>query len=430
MIELNETQIQFTVPVNIHTPIISFKNKIVSLRSQKPFVLVFTDILGDNDFVIHHIKTLLKTHCVIAIVTDYAQPIASEDIVYINLQEKFYIEDTLEKVEGVECMYGDGWGEDIVHELHRRTKIELKSFDSISTTKIKNSILVIDFDGLGDILMLIPTLKTLHSMGYSVEVVTRFPDALKYLPYIQRCVKSLDEVEINSYEKVFDISFKLSLYEEEFCRQHRVKSSAILCGVNPKNLISCRPEIYLTPEEKQFARNVISDSSQNIVIAFTSADNRRIYPRERRQFLVDTIHSTFPGYRIILIGDTLGDSLELRRKGKTSTFFKYTNCLDLRGTTSIREMFAIVESANIVITIDSSPLHVAASFFKPTIFLPSTIDSEWRAYPETVSIEPPVSCYPCNDRNEECVNYSHPGWCIGKISPQIILKELKKFVEK
>jgi ADP-heptose:LPS heptosyltransferase len=203
----------------------------------------------------------------------------------------------------------------------------------------------------------------------------------------------------------------------------------MICGLEPTELVTMRPDIILTEEEKLWAKTKLPSQKKKVVLGFSSVDRRREYPRENRQPLIDYLHNRFPKIELVVVGDTLGDAQWSNSSGKGYNPVVYNDCIDLRNATDLRQLFAVVDRCDSAIVIDSAVLHIAGAFKKPTVFLPSTIQADWRSYPETIVVPPPVPCYPCNDRGA-CSGSLKGGWCTGKVKYEKIASALRKALKK
>lgn len=383
--------------------------------SKRKVILYVTDNLSDK-LPIRTIKNLLIQYAVVVVSPDVSCPMTHPHLVYINMPERLFNDETVVQMNNIEGIgsYGTvGWG--VANLLSE--KFRVKRFDNVETQLFKNEngILIRDHDGLGDILMLIPTIKTLAVRGFTIDIVTRYPECFQQLPYVDTVWEECKEVPKSTmYGRYYDITFKLSAYENQFCRQHRIGATAVLCGLKPEELVTNRPEIILTEQEIEIGKSFIAQGElrKKVALGLTSADSRRGYPKEQINSLVLTLKILLPNTDFFLLGQKERD-------------MDLVDCIDLRGKTNIRELFACVNACDAVLCIDSSILHIAGALKKPTVLLPSTIPSEWRNYPETVSINPPVKCFPCQDRGKQCPNNITSGWCIGEIDRRIIAKKLK-----
>lgn len=287
-------------------------------------------------------------------------------------------------------------------------------------------LLILDNDGLGDILMLTPALEALHKKGFKLAVSTRYPEIFQNLPFVEKILQYgvLIPNRQQLYQKKIELSYKLSQYEFEWCRQHRILASAHLLNLKPSDLTEIRPKLVLTTGELAAVDKFCIPKNKKILcVGFTSADMRREYPREARQAFIDSLKRAFPQLEIVLVGDTARDA-KWELKNKISC--RYTNCIDLRSKTSLRELFAIVAKSDYCFSIDSAVLHIAGAFKKPTVFMPSSIKGEWRSYPETIICPPNSTCYPCNERNCSC---SQIATCMSSLSMDMLIEKFKEIIK-
>lgn len=112
----------------------------------------------------------------------------------------------------------------------------------------------------------------------------------------------------------------------------------------------------------------------------------------------------------------------------------YTNnSIDLRGKTTLLELAEVIGRANVVVTNDSSPIHIASAFpkvkilaiFGPTVkelgFFP------WSKNSKVFQVEG-LDCRPCSIHGGNSCPKKHFK-CMVDIKPQLILEEIKKSLE-
>jgi len=385
--------------------------------------LLFLDSLHES--LIDKIRKLLENDISVVIVTlDHREPLSHTKLAYIHVTNAWYIHTLFIDPFIFKIVYGSGEKGKIlslafsqftgikIYELQDLEEaIELKKF-------INTSVLIKTYDGIGDLLMCTPTAKTYYSKGYKVDFLV-WPGrevVLQNLPYINNIYTDPKEVNLLYYKRFYDVSFKLSNYSSPICRQHRVFATANMCGLKNNELVITKPEIILTEDEinkgKELVKNV---KSPKLLVTFESFDIKRSYPDNLQQPLIDYLCSHF---NIIVTG--------YQRK-------EYKNCLNLTGKLDIRTFFSVVYNSDLVLTVDTSTLHIASAFNKPTVFLPSTINHKWREYDNVVSLFPRVSCYPCNERmdanNSECIKTGHQN-CLHTISFDSILLALESVFNK
>jgi len=415
---MNPTELEFSTEINIVTSTMLLHGDVVNKvsyfcsYSKKRTVLYVTDNVTQTP-PIQTIKKLLSAYSVIVVTPDISTPICHPNLVYIQVPERLYNEETLVSLKNI---FGLGsWGKtayDIICLLAQHFNI--RKFETLDAIMFKNEtdILIQDFDGLGDVLMLTPIVRSYADKGFNVTVVTRFPEVFYNSPYVAEVLDSNDvKPHPDRFGRYYDITFQLSAYEKKFCRQHRIEATAHLCGLTSDELTIQRPEIFLSDEEKDSFKGPLS-TKHSLCVSLTSADKRRGYETSKFIPLLWELQRQLPNWNIVIVGERERNMVSL-----PSSF------MDLRGCTTIRELFSVIYNSDSVLCVDSSVLHIAGAFKKPTVLLPSTIPGEWRMYPETVQIKPPVRCYPCYDRKPDCPNNVVGGWCMGQIPlKEIVLK--------
>ena len=101
---------------------------------------------------------------------------------------------------------------------------------------------------------------------------------------------------------------------------------------------------------------------------------------------------------------------------------------DLRGMTSLEDMFAIVSIASRVICMDSGVLHMAVLLGTPAVAIFGGITPESRTHPSQhlVVLAGDVPCRPC-DKNETCGGAYH---CLRRLTPDHVLQAAATLAER
>ena len=128
-------------------------------------------------------------------------------------------------------------------------------------------------------------------------------------------------------------------------------------------------KIYTTPESKvkidKFWNDFSLFNKQIITIAPGSKWFTKMWPSEYFDTLIDQL-SQLKSVSVVLIGGNEDKEILLINANKT---------IDLRGETSLLDMAEILNRTDILVSNDSSPLHIASSFERPfilAIFGPTT----------------------------------------------------------
>lgn len=96
--------------------------------------------------------------------------------------------------------------------------------------------------------------------------------------------------------------------------------------------------------------------------------------------------------------------------------------LDLTNATSLRTTCAILEKAQVLVTGDSGPMHLAGAVQTPVVALFGPTAPEWGFYPEGPEdrvVEMPMDCRPCTLHGSRRCAADHA--CMGAIAPEHVV---------
>ncbi len=103
----------------------------------------------------------------------------------------------------------------------------------------------------------------------------------------------------------------------------------------------------------------IRNSDKIVVVNPTSTWPTKRWPKERFRELAKRLAGD--GYFVVLIGkDKDSELMEFIRDGKR-------NIVNVGGNTTLKELFAIIDAADLLISNDSAPIHIASAFNTPTV---------------------------------------------------------------
>jgi ADP-heptose:LPS heptosyltransferase len=125
---------------------------------------------------------------------------------------------------------------------------------------------------------------------------------------------------------------------------------------------SRKPEIYLRHEELEKAKGVWTSGKKRIVVAPGGSFHEKCWPIENYLQLLKNI--TVKGNVQLVV---LGGKEEFEHGEKIQGNTEYS--LNLAGKTSLRESFAIVSSADLLLSNSSVLMHAAAAFDVPNLVL-------------------------------------------------------------
>lgn len=108
------------------------------------------------------------------------------------------------------------------------------------------------------------------------------------------------------------------------------------------------------------------------------------------------------------------------------------NIIDMRGKTTLLELADILSRADVVVTNDSSPIHIASAFKKPRIFalFGPTIENfgffPWSLNSQVFQVKD-LKCRPCGIHGGNTCPEKHFK-CMRDILPEEVFKEIKKYL--
>lgn len=148
--------------------------------------------------------------------------------------------------------------------------------------------------------------------------------------------------------------------------QEKVGRSALRFAelLGAENLPESRPQIFLNPSEVQMGKNFWQQfqGKKRVIIAPGSGTENKYWPLDYYKQLV-TLLSQKHDLAIAIVGGK-GD-----REAGCQLQAVHPKIIDNTGKNSLRETFALINAANIVISNSSMTMHAAAAFAKPMLVL-------------------------------------------------------------
>jgi lipopolysaccharide biosynthesis protein/GT2 family glycosyltransferase/ADP-heptose:LPS heptosyltransferase/tetratricopeptide (TPR) repeat protein len=233
---------------------------------------------------------------------------------------------------------------------------------------------------LGDVLLVSPILKALRKKYPNDEIVVTsdYPEIIAGNPFVDDVMKSSSMLP--GFDHVFDLQY------ENLPDEHIVDAYARAAGLT----ISDRtPEIYLGQDERaacvQFLESCGLDLEKKFcVMQITSGWHLRDWPTDRFRDVARALE--WDDISSVILGQSPDPAIDFG--------------IDLRGRTSIREAAAIIEKCTLLVTIDSSLMHMGYAFRRPTISLFGCTDPEKRVpdWARSTALYSDVECRGCHHR--------------------------------
>lgn len=205
--------------------------------------------------------------------------------------------------------------------------------------------------------------------------------------------------------------------------KHEVEKLLSFLDIDDENL---RYEVNLYPSEKDILKinSLLKDKKNKKIITIAPGSKwfTKKWPEEYFDTLIKNLSSQQELF-IIIVGGEEEKNIKLNLN---------ENCLDLRGKTSLLELAELIKNSSIVITNDSSPVHIASAFSETKIFAifgPTT--KEFGFFPwskNNIVFEiNNLDCRPCSIHGGNTCPKKHFK-CMKDIKVEIIEKEIKKYL--
>ena len=226
--------------------------------------------------------------------------------------------------------------------------------------------------------------------------------------------------------KGYDIASGSCLFTEKI-KYDRTKHEVekLLSFVAPEN--KKRYEIELYPGEKEkmkgdnlWKENLLEDKKV-VVLAPGSKWFTKQWPVEYFNKLAKSLKK-LSNVRLIVVGGKDEINLPIEKE----------NIIDMRGKTSLLELADILSRADVVVTNDSSPIHIASAFKKPRIFalFGPTIEKfgffPWSLNSKVFQVDG-LKCRPCGIHGGKSCPEKHFK-CMRDILPEEVFNEIKKYL--
>lgn len=160
------------------------------------------------------------------------------------------------------------------------------------------------------------------------------------------------------------------------------------------------PNLYVTPQEKTAAHELLANHNhtfgKQILVGINPGaayGSAKCWLPERFRSVTELLLKN-PNITVVYFGDSAGAPLVNDICNGLGP-----RVINLAGRTTIRELLALIESCNVLLTNDSGPMHIAAALKVPLVALfGSTSEVKTGPYGQGTIIHKHVECSPCYKR--------------------------------
>jgi ADP-heptose:LPS heptosyltransferase len=310
-----------------------------------------------------------------------------------------------------------------VQRIQKRDSSSFKS-DKLILIRRKTS-------GIGDILMASNGIEAVKRKYPNHQIHLQVQPSIKEIvepdPNLEKVFTTEDPINYRRYSRIFDISSPCAHYEStrvhlgKPVEKSRVEVFAESLGV--RNLITdLKPRYYPKEEEliwaKEWIKKKIKKGKKTIFIVLGSAELYRNWPESYYKNLINNLKNN---YNVLVRG-------ELNNK--------ITGATVIENSLSFRQAMAIMKYSDLVFTVDTGPLHVAAYYNIPTIALFGPIDHRARCkgYKSITVVKAGLECIPCwRNSSIKCKNkksLSQYSKCLEIVKPEKITALIEQSLKK
>ncbi|MBF0327645.1 MAG: glycosyltransferase family 9 protein [Nitrospirae bacterium] len=210
-------------------------------------------------------------------------------------------------------------------------------------------------------------------------------------------------------------------------------ASGLNLTVMPEDYMSVLPSFREELEESLRSRLQLMKSERIILINVNSGDlfAFRKWPEQNFVSLLELLTDHHPEYTYLLIGSKSEHAYVEGISNKVAK--RNARIINCAGNTTLKELFALIELAELVITNDSGPLHIAslygknlAAFFgpeTPVLYGPVNKNS-LSFYPDNLYCSPCMCVY--DSKQSLYAETCEKNVCLSSITPEKVATELEK----
>ncbi|MBI4690354.1 MAG: glycosyltransferase family 9 protein [Nitrospirae bacterium] len=189
-------------------------------------------------------------------------------------------------------------------------------------------------------------------------------------------------------------------------------------GLSPGNVTP--PILVITPEERAWAQDYLEGRKSSRILIHPGGYSSR--PWKFSHFRDTVLRLTGEGYEVLLSGSKAEHDIFVSETGVESFPEGVRN---LMGKLSLRQLMAVIKECDVVVSLATGPMHIAAALGIPTvsIFDPRRSNSpvRWKPIGRGIILRPDVpTCERCD--YDKCVYRD----CMDRISVETVIEKIKQ----
>lgn len=224
-------------------------------------------------------------------------------------------------------------------------------------TKVDKNILIYTWGGLGDQVCAEPSIRYAFDTfkGCEISLASQFPELFSHLPFKWIFDTKKPQPKLNPEDYLVFRSIEETGHLNWEFLNHTIIQCVDYCSLN---MFRCQlplkyRQIKLVPKKEDILKADQIDPKTDIIIHAGRHWESKTFPVEWWNKVLSTIINE--RLRPVLIGADIDEN----RRGTVDV--NSDGCLDLRNKLSIMESVAVLQKAKVLLSNDSSPVHLAAS---------------------------------------------------------------------
>ena len=290
-------------------------------------------------------------------------------------------------------------------------------------------VLICRYGGIGDIQWIIPCLRAIKEYNKLTEI--RFACFEKDREMFIHC-NLIDSIISTKYPTLQDLEwadYVLDFFdtvegigENEAKNRSPIDISLEIVGLKPSSYLGY---YEITAEEKEYARAVLNRKVGEKILALPLVASSPHRSWNNQEEIIEYLAKNNKDFKCVILADETPHSEGLIRRIRSRDF---KNVIDFTKQTTLRQMVAICNEADITISNDTGIVNILATLQKKVIALYSTVPAKTRVkYYDTVyPLEVKKSCSPCYYLSQECKSKNN---CLNTISAKEIYNKIQEILK-
>ena len=214
-------------------------------------------------------------------------------------------------------------------------------------------------------------------------------------------------------------------HRSDFSRHESEYNLELLAGLGVKPAPFVRPRLVVTTAEQEWAEVRLASLPTPRILIHPGGLSARHWQMSHAWDLAKQL--VRKGYGVILTGSEAEEKRWQEECGGARALD--TNMLDLKGQLTVRELMAIIEASQVVVSGATGPAHIAAALNVPTvsIFDPRRNNTpiRWKPLGKGLLLKPDVpTC-------EKCIYEACPYWdCLDRITVEEVAMSIEEVLDR